>query len=182
MVFGLLRRRRDDATAALYAAVVAQARQPAFYAGLAVPDTVEGRFELMVLHCGLVVARLGRDPETREAGTRLAETFFDDMDRTLRETGVGDLSVPKKMKKIAGAFYGRLTAYETAGTGPALVAALARNVYDGRPPEGAAEALAAYMERTVAALAAADAGTIAGGTILWPPVPAVSAAASDDAP
>lgn len=177
MVFGLLRRRRDDGTGALYAAIVAQARRPVFYVDLAVPDTVEGRFELMVLHCGLVVARLGRDDATRETGTRLAEAFFDDMDRTLRETGVGDVTVPRKMKKIASAFYGRLTAYEAAGDRAALAEALARNVYDGAAPAGAAEALATYVEAAIAALGAADPAALAAADIPWPrPASAAGAA------
>lgn len=171
MVFGLFRRRNDEPIVDLYIAVVAQARAPRFYADLAVPDTIEGRFEMMVVHCGLVVARLGRDPATRETGTRLAEIFFDDMDRTLRETGVGDISVPKKVRKLASAFYGRLTAYETAGGGPALAEAVSRNIYDGRAPEGAAEALAAYIGAAAAALAATDASAVATGTLPWPPIP-----------
>ncbi len=125
---------------------------------------------MLILHTGLVVARLGRDPATREAGTRLAELFFEDMDRTLREDGVGDVAVPKRIKKIAAAFYGRLTAYETAPDRAALVDAVARNVYDGRPPEGAAEALATYIGQTVAALSGAAAATVAGGALPWPPV------------
>ena len=168
MVFGLFRRRSDEAAASLYHQVVGQARQPAFYTDFAVADTVEGRFELIVLHCGLLVARLGRDPSTRETGTQLAETFFSDMDRTHREMGVSDVAVPKKMRKIADAFYGRLTAYEAAAGSPALVEAVGRNVYDGAPPPGAAEALSSYLEATMAALAAADAAALRAGSIPWP--------------
>jgi cytochrome b pre-mRNA-processing protein 3 len=168
MVFGLFRRRSDETAATLYHQVVGQARQPVFYIDFSVADTVEGRFELIVLHCGLLVARLGRDPATRETGAQLAETFFADMDRTLREMGIGDVSVPKKMRKIADAFYGRLTAYEQAAGSPALVEAVARNVYDGAPAPGAAEALASYIEAAIAALAAADAAVLRAGSIPWP--------------
>ncbi len=171
MVFGLFRRRNDEPTDTLYAAVIAQARAADLYAELGVPDTVEGRFEMMILHCGLVVARLGRDAGTREAGTRLAELFFEDMDRTLREDGVGDVSVPKRIKKIAAAFYGRLTAYETAPSRDALVDAVSRNVYDERAPAGAAEALATYIQAAIVALGAAEASAVAGGAIPWPPIP-----------
>jgi cytochrome b pre-mRNA-processing protein 3 len=179
MVFGLFRRRSDETAAALYRLVVEQARSPVFYTDFFVPDTVEGRFELIVLHCGLLVARLGRDPGTRETGRELAETFFADMDRTLREMGIGDVTVPKKMRRIADAFYGRLTAYEAAGSGPALVEAVARNVYDDAPPQGVAEDLAAYLAATMAALAAADAARLAAGEIPWP---APARGPSQDAP
>lgn len=173
MLFGLFRRKREDTVSALYARCVGQARAQDFYARLGVPDTVDGRFELVVLHCGLAVARLSAGgPEVREVGRRLAEVFFADMDRSLREMGVGDLSVPKKMTKIAQAFYGRINAYKGGLSEPgdeALRAAVVRNVFDGKAPDSsAAAALAAYVRALSDALAAADDAAVAAGRIVFP--------------
>jgi len=142
----------------LYIAVVEQARQPWFYRGIGVPDTLDGRFEMIVLHAYIVVNRLRG---IGDAGGRVAQSLFDqmfaDMDRNLREIGVGDLSVGKQVKAMAKRFYGSVNAYGQgleAADGGVLGAAIARNVY-GRitPPDGAAEALSGYLRREVAAAA-----------------------------
>ncbi len=110
--------------------IVAQARLPAFYERFGVPDTVNGRFDMVLLHLWLVLRRL----RTGTEGTALAQALFDhfcsDMDDNLREMGVGDLSVPKRMVKFAEAFYGRTAAYDAAlkADGSELAQALARNV------------------------------------------------------
>ena len=172
MVFGLFKRRDEERVVALYRQIVAQARQPSFYEDLGVPDTVEGRFEMIVLHTGLVVSRLGAGSTAdRDFGRRVAEHFFSDMDRTLREMGVGDLTVPKKMKKIAGAFYGRVGAYQEAAAAgePALAAALERNVYDGKAPAGAAAGLARYVAEANRRLAGTDTADVAAGRFAFPP-------------
>lgn len=172
MILGLFRRRDDEAAERLYTAIVAHARTPTFYLDYAVPDTVEGRFELIVAHVGLLVARLtaAGEPHVR-VGQRLAEAFFSDMDRNLREMGIGDLTVPKRMKKIAGAFYGRLDAYQAALADPdpaALNAAVLRNVYDGVTAEGAAERLASYLKAASTALAATEAASLAAPPLAFP--------------
>src|SRR5687767_10591046 len=104
---------RAQTAAALYAAAVAQARQPAFYVALGVPDTLEGRFELIVLHVHLLCRRLGA---LGESGAALAQALFDcmfrDMDRNLRELGVGDPSLPRRIKAMLEAYYGRIKAYD----------------------------------------------------------------------
>ncbi len=144
---------------------------PVFYLDYSVPDTVEGRFELIVLHCGLVVSRLGGgDDAAREEGRRLAEAFFADMDRSLREMGTGDLSVAKKMKKIASAFYGRVGAYQSAleaGDLMRLAAALDKNIYDDAAPAGACEALAQYTAKAAADLQAATVESILSAALPW---------------
>lgn len=171
MVFGLFRRRAADPVPQAYVRLVQQARQPVFYLDLAVPDTVEGRFELIVLHCGLVVARLARaGDEHQDTARRLSEVFFDDMDRTLREMGTGDVSVPRKMKKIAGAFYGRIDAYEAGIKAGAddLAAALDRNVYDRAAPEGAAAALASYVRAAHTSLSDAPPEAFLDNSFIWP--------------
>src|SRR5215469_3651954 len=116
MIFRLFRRDpRARTIAALYGAIVAQARRPIFYLAFGVPDTAEGRFEMIALHVALLCRRLGREGE---AGRSLSQGVFDmfcrDMDHNLREMGVSDLRVPKTMRKLGEAFYGRLEAYDRA--------------------------------------------------------------------
>ncbi|MCA0432519.1 MAG: ubiquinol-cytochrome C chaperone [Proteobacteria bacterium] len=123
---------KPDPSAALYGAIVASARQERFYADWLVPDTVDGRFDMIVLHMFLVLDRLGQEGAYAESiRQQLTDTFFDDMDRSLREMGVGDLSVGKKVRRMAEAFYGRVTAYakglETGEAG--LAESIARNIF-----------------------------------------------------
>jgi cytochrome b pre-mRNA-processing protein 3 len=124
-------KRKSNPSAALYDAIVAAARQPHFFENWGVPDTLDGRFDLIVLHMFLVLERLKGEPEITRRN--LIDYFFLDMDRSLREMGVGDVSVGKKVRKMAEAFYGRLTAYADAVEqgDEALVASLQRNVYAG---------------------------------------------------
>jgi cytochrome b pre-mRNA-processing protein 3 len=152
--------RRDAKTRAiasgLYGAIVAQARSPALYSGFGVADTVEGRFEMVVLHTVLVVDRLAQGGAAEQA---VAQKVFDlhctDMDRSLRELGVGDLGVPKRMKKMAESFYGRAGAYREALAKrdvPALAAAIGRNVFaDGTGGQSAGR-LARYAMESAALL------------------------------
>ena len=137
---------------ALYAAAVEQARATPLYAEFGVPDTIEGRFEMVTLHVYLVLRRLKSDePQVKRAAQRLFDVMFENMDATLRELGVGDLSVARKIRALAENFYGRVGVYEDAlqeGAPPeALAEALARNVYED---EGApsAQALAEYVRKT----------------------------------
>jgi cytochrome b pre-mRNA-processing protein 3 len=103
----------EDTPYVLYGALVGQARNPAFYRDMGVPDTVEGRFEMVALHVFLALRRLraGGEPG-KDLGQKLFDVLFDDMDQTLREMGVGDLSVGKKIKAMASSFYGRMQAYD----------------------------------------------------------------------
>jgi cytochrome b pre-mRNA-processing protein 3 len=145
----------------LYGAIVAQARQPAFYTGYGVPDTVEGRFDLLVLHLVLVLAQIGPPigQGGRQAagaahaiGQRLFDAFCRDLDDNLREMGVGDLAVPKRMRGFAEAFYGRQTAYLAALAGSdqrELENALARNIYNETNAGCGAMRLAAYVRATL---------------------------------
>jgi cytochrome b pre-mRNA-processing protein 3 len=107
-----------------------------------VPDTVEGRFEALCLHVILVLRALrGRPAPSDEVANALAEALFRDLDSVLRESGVGDSKVPKGMKKLAEAFYGRARAYDgalDAHDEAALAAALGRNVTSGAPAGGLA--------------------------------------------
>lgn len=174
-MFNLFRSAKTRATIErLYGAIVAQSRRPEFYSDFGVPDTMEGRFEMVVLHTVLACHRLKDGDEVARA---LAQDVFDafaaDMDRTLRELGVGDLTVPKKMKKIGEAFYGRAAAYDAALSAPgdeALAVAVARNILDlgeGVPPP-AARALAAYVRAAADRLRETPFDVLARGDFILP--------------
>jgi cytochrome b pre-mRNA-processing protein 3 len=118
----------DPVATALYHACVAQARRPAFYRDMQIPDTVDGRFDLLLLHVYMVIKRL------KDYGTikqNLFDLMFADMDRSLREMGVGDMSIGKKIKPMLAAFYGRAQAYDQAlaGNDTDLATTLTRNLY-----------------------------------------------------
>ncbi len=161
MILHLFRRSSRSATiASLYGMIVAQARQAAFYRSYGVPDTVDGRFEMVTLHTVLVLGRLeGGSAGLRRLGQGLFDAFCEDMDASMREMGVGDLTVPKKMRRIGEAFYGRQAAYREALTGPGdgpLAAALDRTVFAGAAPALGAQRLAAYMRAAAGLLAHAE--------------------------
>lgn len=163
----------------LYGAIVAQAREPVFYRDMTVPDTVEGRFDLLVLHMHLVNERLAAlGDEGKALGQDLLDRFFEDMDASLREIGIGDLSVPKKMRTLAEAYLGRSATYApaiVAGDDAALAAALARNVF-----AGGAEAEALPLARYALAAASAISGvTLEKFMAGEPAFPAPSKAAAD---
>jgi cytochrome b pre-mRNA-processing protein 3 len=171
MIFPLFRRnRRPDTISALYGTIVAQARRPVFYSDYAVADTVNGRFDLLLLHASLVVDRLMREDAGKEAGQALFDLFCADIDDNLREMGVGDLSVPKHMKRAGEAFYGRAQAYRQALAAPddaALIDAVTRNVYAGEPQDAAAR-LAAYIRRMADELERQSCEAIAAGRLSFP--------------
>jgi cytochrome b pre-mRNA-processing protein 3 len=162
MIFGLFGagRRNSVIIDRLHSAVVEAARRPAFYAELGVPDTFEGRFDLVTLHATLVVRRLRALPDPGSALAQdLVDALFLGFDRALREMGVGDLAVPKRMKTIASAFLGRARAYEAGlvAVGDELETAIMRNVY-GRSDPLSPEAgrLASYVRAAARALEEAD--------------------------
>lgn len=165
------RRRRHQADS-LYAALVAQARSPVFYSELEVPDSLDGRFEMVVLHVYALTRGVdGRSPVQIELSRLVMEAMIDDMDRTLREIGVGDMSVGKKVKQMAAAFYGRARAYDDAlaAGGDDLRQALRRNVYAGADIDGSiVDRLSIYLRAMVAAIAGLDDDSIAAGKIAFP--------------
>lgn len=167
MILSKLFTRKPDAASDLYAAIVAGARQEKFYTKLAVPDTLDGRFDMIVLHIFLVLDRLKGESESFRQ--RLTDVFFSDLDRTLREMGVGDLSVSKKIRPMAEAYAGRIKAYAMAidQGGAALVEALQRNVYAGDANPNAKE-LANWMKDIRAKLAAIPAPKLLAGELDFP--------------
>jgi cytochrome b pre-mRNA-processing protein 3 len=171
------RRRRHPAAERLYAALVAQARMEAFYRAGRVPDTLDGRFELVVLHAFLVLRRLkAAGPEGAGLAQALFDRMFVDMDESLREIGVGDLGVGRRVKQMAQAFYGRAGAYEAAleaGVARTLEGALRRNLYGTVPEEEGLPlaAMAGYLRQAAAALAAQPASALLAGTVNFPAPP-----------
>ncbi|HZK89754.1 MAG TPA: ubiquinol-cytochrome C chaperone family protein [Stellaceae bacterium] len=168
------RNRVKDAAAAAYRSVVEQARRPDFFVALGVPDTLDGRFELISLHAFLYLRRLkGEAPPAPALAQRFFDTMFADFDRSLREIGTGDLSVGRQVKRMAEAFYGRVRAYEAGldGDEAELSAALARNLYGtaAATPEQLRR-IGAYLRRESANLAAQPTvALLAGRTAFDPP-------------
>ena len=181
------RRPQADAVAdALYALAVARARAPVFYRDLGVPDTLEGRFEMISLHVYMLLRRLKQGADgSRAGGGAIGQALFDlmfaDMDRNLREMGAGDLGVGRRVKAMAQAFYGRIQAYDDglAAGAEILAQAVARNVYGG--PDGGdavpvsvddgARALAAYLAASVAVLDAVSDDVLGQGVAAFAPLP-----------
>lgn len=174
MILGLFRRKKSDETiGTLYGAIVAQARNPLFYSDHGVPDTVQGRFEMVVLHAFLVLHRLKEESEDRrELGQALFDLLFLDFDRGLRELGVADTKVPRKIREMGEAFYGRVQAYDeglASDDENALRQALARNILSD--PNGDARVLAAYVRQAAAAFAASPYESFLAGNLPFPTVP-----------
>jgi cytochrome b pre-mRNA-processing protein 3 len=195
------RKETQFAAQRLYDAIVAQSRLPVFYLRHGVPDTVTGRFEMIVVHMFLVLERLQVEPgegsdRAAQLGQALNEAFIGDMDSAMREMGVADVRVGKRMHQAAGAFFGRLMAYRKAiETSPAqgyskdsLADALARNVLAEAEGEGtspgspwqnsdtaavtdraqAALALAGYMRTAAVALSGISLDAMSAGEVVWP--------------
>lgn len=175
----LFGRRRGDERAdmAFYAAVVAQARQPGFYAGLGVPDTLDGRFELIALHVILVMRRLkGQGAAADERARRLYEVMIDEFDTSLREMGAGDTGIGRRVKTMLRGMHGRIIAYDKALSDPDprhLEVALDNNLYGTVREVDPAHlsAVAVYVRETVAALGALPAERIVACELRFAPLP-----------
>jgi cytochrome b pre-mRNA-processing protein 3 len=153
---------QDPAVLALYAAVTAQARQPSLYQAGGVPDTLDGRFDLLALFLALMLRRLRECGDAAEAmRQQLFDLFAADLDRSLREMGIGDMGISRRIKLMGQACYGRMAAYEAALAQPeatrraALMTALDKNLYGTVPTAPAALGwMAEHVLAAVAALAA----------------------------
>ena len=173
-MFSFLRRARAATPGhTLYFAIVAQARQTAlFESAYATPDTVDGRFDLLVLHAALVFRRLrALGPEATQLAEEAFEVMTADFDRSARELSAGDAGIAKRVKAMASGFYGRAQAYELAIDGTASLAdALRRNLYGTVVVgEAAVEHMARYVRQAVAVLDAQSLSTLRAGEVGWPP-------------
>ena len=192
---------REDAVARCYDLIVEQSRRPEFYLAGGVPDTLDGRYEMLALHAFLVVHRLKRQGEPARLFSRdLFEGMITEMDRTVREMGVADMGVASRVKRMAKGFNGRIHAYDhgvaaggdhgvaaggehgvaaggdhgvAAGGGEALLAALDNNLYGTvlEPAPEALAAMAAYIRLAVAGLAALPLETLLAGEVRFPEPP-----------
>jgi cytochrome b pre-mRNA-processing protein 3 len=166
-------RRRDKVAVALYRQLVEQSRQPDFYIRLGVPDTLEGRYDLLILHAYLLLRRLGQvgtdaAEEARAVSQATFDLMFADMDQNLRELGVTDTGIGKRVRRMAEAFYGRVAAYDKArdAGGEALAEALSRNLYRGAVLlPGQVSAMVAYIVAQDAHLAGQDESVLLSGQL-----------------
>ena len=182
MILTAFRRSVHDRTIhALYGMIVAQARSTAFYTEYGIADTLEGRFELIVLHLVLVLRRLGRHRENTRTfggwrgseplGQLLFDAFCRDLDANLREMGVGDLAVPRRMRGFGEAFYGRQAAYEAALAAAderVLENALARNIFELESVDAGVTRLANYTRAVAAQLEAVDVDALVSSESVLP--------------
>ncbi|MEQ8193018.1 MAG: ubiquinol-cytochrome C chaperone family protein [Rhodospirillales bacterium] len=176
-VLDFFRKSPEKAAAlALYRACVAQARQPGFYGEGSVPDTVDGRFDMIAIHVFLALYRLKGDrPRTAGLAQEVFDLMFADMDQNLRELGVGDLAVGKRIRKMTSAFQGRIVAYEQAllatprqASQQALMDALKRNLFrHGEPAPESLTAIADYMIRETQTLAGQSTEALMTGSIAF---------------
>jgi cytochrome b pre-mRNA-processing protein 3 len=171
-LFSRKRQVSEDILIRTYEAIVAAARQSHFFSDWQVPDTPLGRFESLSLHMILFLHRTkAASTELKALGQEVVEEFFKDVDHSLRELGIGDTSVPKRMKKLARMFYGRAAAYDGAlesKDAGAFAKALARNFFPDVPEWPEAPQMAAYALVTAETLAAQDDADILGGNISFP--------------
>lgn len=169
MFSGLFRKDRGKQIArSLYDSLVRSARRSAFYGPDGVEDSVDGRYDMIVLHAVLVMRRLREGGDLgRDLAQRVFDVMFDDLDAALREMGTGDLSVGKKIKEMGEAFYGRATAYETPlaeGDQAALTQALERNMFEESTPRpDVCGRLAEYALASVATLEAQSIDALMAG-------------------
>ena len=168
--FSAKRRGERDVATRIYTTCLTAARRPELYLSYGVPDTLQGRFEMVGFALFPVLNRLMHEPgDDPDLARLVSECFVDDMDGTFREMGLSDNAVSKRMKTLYSSFAGRVTAYrEAMGDERALASAVARNVFPGEPEDGRAEALAAYLTAAVAAVSAAGLSQLRRGEIPFP--------------
>ena len=175
-MFGLLRRRAPqlDTAERLYAALATQARQPALFSELGVPDTVDGRFDVLALHAWMVIDRVRAQPGGDAIAQAVFDVMFGHLDAAVREMGAQDLGVGRRIKVMAEGLHGRALAFRAAinDADPAVLeGALRRNVFGNTRPDPAAVArLAAYVRGCVTALSAVDAARLFDAALPWPAV------------
>ena len=164
-IFGETKQR--TALQPLYAAVVAKGREPAWYRKGQVPDTIDGRFDMVAAVTALVLLRFeAAGADGRTPSVLLTEIFIDDMDATLRQIGIGDHVVGKHVGRMMGALGGRLTALRAGRAEGSLAGPVIRNIFHETPPSEAAVAfVAGRLEQFAAALDAAPVETVLAGAL-----------------
>ncbi len=171
MLFSSRKRQAREAAGRLYAACVEAARAPALYRDYGVPDTLQGRFEMVALHMFPLLHRLMRDPgDDPELARLVSESFVTDMDAAFREMGVGDITVPKRMKTLYASFAGRISSYTRAVQegDAALAGAIARNVFPDDTQDSRARFLAAHVQSALAAVRGEGLADLQRGDVAFP--------------
>lgn len=174
MIFNLFRKNSSNRLIVdrQYATLTSAARIPFFYTSMDVPDTVMGRFEMLTLVMILFFRRTGKGQTSgKELAQEIIDSFFQDIDHSIRELGIGDQAVPKRMKKLAGMFYGRVQSYGealNAGDRQALAVALQRNIHPDDASAPSMAGLAGWVLRAEQALNAATEDEIARGAVTLP--------------
>lgn len=160
-------RKQRAALAPLYAAIVAEGRDPFWYREGKVPDTIDGRFDMVAAVTALVLLRLEAEGEAgRGPSVLLTETFIDDMDATLRQIGIGDHVVGKHVGRMMAALGGRLAAFRDARDPESLTAAVRRNIFHESPPsEAALASVSARLDQLARGLEAASLESLIGGNL-----------------
>ncbi|MGV6819809.1 MAG: ubiquinol-cytochrome C chaperone family protein [Parvularcula sp.] len=161
---------RTSQARGLYTKLVSQARQPVFYTELGVPDTLEGRFDMIALHMFAVLRHLRADPAARDQGQALFDVMFEDMDDSFREMGVSDTKVGSKVRGLAEEFYGRIGVYESpvaAQDAAALTPLVGRNILEDEAAPGASR-LAAYLLAFDKILSETSRSALMAGEIAFP--------------
>ena len=171
----------DELAHKLYVEVVTQARQPAFYTELGVPDTPDGRFDMVLVHAYLLFRRMKDDhDQTNELSQAVFDLMFADMDQNLREMGLGDIGVSHRIKGMIKAFYGRVTVYDegVAEDGDSrLKEALKRNLYrKSEPTDDQVSRMARYIYEGIDTLSAQENSEILKGLVQFGPAPQTSKA------
>ncbi len=161
----------------LYGSIVTQARQPVFYTACGIPDTAQGRFEIIVLHVALMMRRLQGEGRAGQALARtLGETFVTDMDDTMREMTFSDLAVPREVKKIAAALYDRHAALADTSTLASVLDQQLQYLAVGGASTIDTRVLTAYLDRVIAALAAVPLASLLESRLPWPAPPTAAGA------
>ena len=170
VLFSRKQRGEREAAEAIYAACRDAARRPALFLAYGVPDTFQGRFEMLALCLFPVLNRLMHEPgDDPDLARLVSESFVEDMDGVFREMGVSDPTVPKRMKTLYGSFAGRISAYRNAlADDAALAAAVGRNVFPDAPGDAGTAALADYLKTATRAVEAADIDALRRGKIPFP--------------
>ena len=174
MIWNLFKRKKANQALVerQYAEITGAARSPAFYESMGVPDTVMGRFEMISLHLFLYLRRTGSAGEaTQGLAQEIVDAFFEDVDHSIRELGIGDMGVPKRMKKLAKMFYGRVTSYSQAldaSDHKALTDALKRNIHPEAGDDAPSmQALSDWMLATARALEDVTDETLSAGQLVF---------------
>ncbi|MGB0749286.1 MAG: ubiquinol-cytochrome C chaperone family protein [Magnetospiraceae bacterium] len=174
-LFGFRDKALQEPAQALYAAAVTQARQEPFYTVVGVPDTLEARIELVMCHVHLILRRLKREGAACATLSQYVfDEMFQDLDRNLRASGVSDIKIGRKMKKLGRAFFGRIAAYDSgldSADAVVLADAIDRNIFEGiEAPAGAPQSLAAYLMRSDQTLRGQELADLQSGKVQFPNV------------